>query len=70
MLKNIYLIVVFVKSEEIPEGLYLIEAVHSGKFITFSPDRSTLVQQDQNTEVSEEDRVFFFCKRIFLFHLE
>ncbi|CAF1271315.1 unnamed protein product [Adineta steineri] len=45
-------------SEQIPEGLYLIEALQSGKFITFTPERSTLVQQDQNAENDNESQVF------------
>lgn len=40
------------QSEYIPDGLYLIEAVHSNKFITFTPERSTLVQQEQNLDVN------------------
>jgi len=45
-------------SEQIPEGLYLIEAVHSGKFITFTPERSTLVQQEQNIDNESESQIF------------
>lgn len=48
----------YFSSEKIPEGLYLIEAIHSGKFITFSPERSTLVQQEQNTENQSESQLF------------
>ncbi|UJR35364.1 hypothetical protein I4U23_028121 [Adineta vaga] len=45
-------------SEHIPDGLYLIEAIHSHKFITFTPERSTLVQQDQNQQNDSETQVF------------
>ncbi|CAF0717311.1 unnamed protein product [Adineta steineri] len=45
-------------SENIPDGLYLIESIHSGKFITFTPERSTLVQQDQNLQNDGETQVF------------
>jgi len=48
----------YLGSERIPDGLYLIEAIHSGKFITFTPERSTLVQQDQNLENDGETQVF------------
>lgn len=48
----------YFSSEHIPEGLYLIEALHSGKFITFTPERSTLVQQDQNLQNEGETQVF------------
>jgi hypothetical protein len=45
----------YLASEYIPDGLYLIEVVHSKKLITFTPERSTLVQQDRNPQV----RYFF-----------
>ncbi|CAF0875955.1 unnamed protein product [Adineta ricciae] len=45
-------------SEQIPDGLYLIEVLQSGKFVTFSPERSTLVQQDQNLENDGESQIF------------
>lgn len=48
----------YLASERIPDGLYLIEAVHSRKFITFTPERSTLVQQDQNLENDGETQIF------------
>ncbi|CAF3022006.1 unnamed protein product [Rotaria socialis] len=48
----------FLASEHIPDGLYLIEVLHSGKFITFTPERSTLVQQDQNVQNEAETQVF------------
>ncbi|CAF2389897.1 unnamed protein product [Rotaria sp. Silwood2] len=48
----------YLASEKIPEGSYLIEVLHSGKFITFTPERSTLVQQDRNIENEGESQIF------------
>ncbi|CAF0817733.1 unnamed protein product [Rotaria sordida] len=48
----------YLASEKIPEGFYVIEALHSGKFITFSPERSTLIQQDRNFENNSESQIF------------
>lgn len=48
----------YLASEYIPDGLYLIEAVHSKKLITFTPERSTLVQQDRNSQHESETQVF------------
>lgn len=39
------------QSEKIVEGFYRIEIVHSGQFLTATPERSTLVQQDENPNV-------------------
>jgi hypothetical protein len=48
----------YLASERIPDGLYLIEVVHSKKLITFTPERSTLVQQDRNPQNESETQVF------------
>ncbi|CAF0762208.1 unnamed protein product [Rotaria sp. Silwood1] len=48
----------YLASERIPDGLYLIEVLHSGKYITFTPERSTLVQQDRNVQNEAETQVF------------
>ena len=39
------------QSEKITEGFYRIEIVHSGQFLTATPERSTLVQQEENPNV-------------------
>ncbi|CAF0724499.1 unnamed protein product [Didymodactylos carnosus] len=61
-LQHLFYVTVATHSEFIPDGLYSFEAVHSLKFLTYSPERSTIVQQAPSSTDNESQ--YFYIQHI------